>query len=71
MCGVRPSDEPNMEELDKKLGLEDLTILIRGRKRHRLRLVWHVERSSGEISRVPLMQLVGKTGHGRPRETWS
>ena len=60
-----------MEELDKKLGLEDLTILIRGR---RLRLVWHVEHSSDEISRVtrvPLMQLVGKTGHGRPRETWS
>ena len=66
ICGVRPSDEPNMEELHKKLGLEDLTILIR---RRRLRWFGHVERSSGEISRVRSMQIVGKRGHGRPRKT--
>ena len=68
ICGVRPSDEPNMEELHKKLGLEDLTILIR---RRRLRWFGHVERSSGEISRVRSMQIDGKRGHGRPRKTWS
>ena len=63
--GVRPSDEPNMEELHKKLGFEDLTILIR-----RLRWFGHVERSSGEISRVRSMQIDGKRGLGRPRKTW-
>ena len=47
ICGVKPSDDPDMEELLKKLGLEDLATLIR---RRRLRWFGHVERSSGEIS---------------------
>ena len=31
----------------------------------------HVEHSSGEISRVRSMQIVGKWGHGRPSKPWS
>ena len=48
-----------MEELHEKLSLEDLTILIR---RHRLRWFGHVECTSGEISRMRSMHIVGKKG---------
>ena len=41
----KPSDDPDVGELHKKLGLEDLATLIR---RHRLRWFGHVERSSDE-----------------------
>ena len=68
ICGVKPSDDPDMEELHKKLGLEDLATLI---KRRRLRWFGHVERSSGEISRVRSMSIDGRRGLGRPRKTWT
>ena len=74
ICRVRPSDEPNIEGLHKKLSHEDLTILIR---RHRLRWFGHVECTSGEISRMRSMHIVGKkgtlwgVGHGNPRKIWS
>ena len=68
ICGVKPLDEPDMEVLHKKLGLEDLATLIR---RRRLRWFGHVERSSGEINRVRSMSIDGRRGLGRPRKTWS
>ena len=68
ICGVKPADAPDMEELHKKLGLEDLAILIRKR---RLRWFGHVERSSAEISKVRSMPIAGKRDRGRPYKTWS
>ena len=60
ICGVKPSDDPDMEELHKKLCLEDLATLIRRRR-------WfvHVKRSSGEISRVRCMSIDGRRGLGQ------
>ena len=58
---VRPADEPDNEELHKKLCLDDLVILIHSR---RLRWFGHVERSSGEISSVRSMSIAGKRGLG-------
>ena len=57
-----------MEVLHKKLGLQDLTTLIR---RRRLRWFRHVERSSGEINRIRSMSNVSRRGLGRSRKTWS
>ena len=56
-----------MEELQKKLGISDLAILIRERKRS-----WygHVMHSSSEINRVKTMPIPGKRGPGRPGKTW-
>ena len=48
--------------------LEDLATLIR---RCRLRWFGHVERSSGEISRVRSMSIDGRRGLGMLRKTWS
>ena len=67
MCHVRTSDEPDMMELLKKLGLEDLTPVI-----HKCRLRWfgHVEKSTAEISKVrSKMHIAGKIKKGR--KTWS
>ena len=36
-----------------------------------MRWFGHVERSSGEISRVRSMSIDGRRGLGRPRKTWS
>ena len=49
ICGVKPSDDPSMDELHAKLGICDLAILVRER---RLRWFGHVMRSNGEINRV-------------------
>ena len=68
MCHVRTSDEPDMMELQTKLGIEDLTTVIRKR---RLRWFGHVERSTAEISKVRSMHIAGKRGLGRPGKTWS
>ena len=48
ICGVKPSDDPSMDELHAKLGICDLAILVRER---RLRWFGHVMRSNGEINR--------------------
>ena len=54
-------------ELLAKLQLEDLDLILRER-----RLCWfgHVERSSGAIRTAYDMQIDGKRGAGRPKQTW-
>ena len=67
ICGVKPSDDPSMDELHAKLGICDLAILVRGR---RLRWFGHVMRSNGEINRVRSRPVPGRKGPGRPKKTW-
>ena len=66
ICGVKPSDDPSMDELHAKLGICDLAILVRER---RLRWFGHVMRSNGEINRVRSRSVPGRKGPGRPKET--
>ena len=53
-------------ELLVKLQLEDLDLILRERRLH-----WfgHVERSSGAIRTAYAMQIDGKRGAGRPKQT--
>ena len=67
ICGVKPSDDPSMDELHAKLGICDLAILVR---EHRLRWFGHVMRSNGEINRVRSRPVPGRKGPGRPKKTW-
>ena len=67
ICGVKPSDDPSMDELHAKLGICDLAILVRER---RLRWFGHVLRSNGEINRVRSRPVPGRKGPGRPKKTW-
>ena len=67
ICGVKPSDNPSMDELHAKLGICNLAILVRER---RLRWFGHVMRSNGEINRVRSRPVPGRKGPGRPKKTW-
>ena len=67
ICGVKPSDDPSMDELHAKLGICDLAILVRER---RLRWFGHVMHSNGEINRVRFRPVPGRKGPGRPKKTW-
>ena len=67
ICGVKPSDDPSMDDLHAKLGICDLALLVRER---RLRWFGHVMRSNGEINRVRSRPVPGRKGPGRPKKTW-
>ena len=54
-------------ELLAKLQLEDLNLILRER---RLRWFGHVERSSGAIRTAHDIQIDGKRGAERPKQTW-
>ena len=59
ICGVKPSDDPSMDELHAKLGICNLA-----------RWFGHVIRSNGEINRVRSRPVPGRKGPGRPKKTW-
>ena len=65
--GVKPSDDPSMDDLHAKLGICDLAALVRER---RLRWFGHVMRSNGEINRVRSRPVPGRKGPGRAKKTW-
>ena len=69
ICSIKPEDVARVRssELLAKLQLEDLDLILSER-----RLCWfgHVERSSGAIRTVYDMQIDGKRGAGRPKQTW-
>ena len=69
ICSIKPDDVARVRssELLAKLQLEDLNLILRER-----RLCWfgHVERSSGAIRTAYDMQIDGKRGAGRPKQTW-
>ena len=67
ICGVKPSDDPSMDDLHAKLGICDLAVLVR---ECQLRWFGHVMRSNGEINRVRSRPVPGRKGPGRPKKTW-
>ena len=69
ICSIKPEDVASVRssELLAKLQLEDLDLILRER---RLRWFGHVARSSGAIRTAYDMQIDGKRGAGRPKQTW-
>ena len=69
ICSIKPEDVARVRsrELLAKLQLEDLDLILRER---RLRWFGHVARSSGAIRTAYDMQIDGKPGAGRPKQTW-
>ena len=67
ICGVKPSDNPSMDDLHAKLAICDLVVLVRER---RLRWLGHVMHSNSEINRVRSRPVPGRKGPGRPKKTW-
>ena len=67
ICSIKPEDVASVSELLAKLQLEDLDLILRER---RLRWFGHVAHSSGAIRTAYDMQIDGKRGAGRPKQTW-
>ena len=69
ICSIKPEDVARVRssELLVKLQLEDLDLILRER---RLRWFGHVTCSSGAIRTAYDMQIDGKRGAGRPKQTW-
>ena len=69
ICSIKPEDVARVRssQLLAKLQLEDLDLILRER---RLRWFGHVARSSGAIRTAYDMQIDGKRGAGRPKQTW-
>ena len=69
ICSIKPEDVARVRssELLAKLQLEDLNLILRER---RLRWFGHVARLSGAIRTAYDMQIDGKRGAGRPKQTW-
>ena len=69
ICSIKSEDVARVRssELLAKLQLEDLDLILRER-----RLCWfgHVARLSGAIRTAYDMQIDGKRGAGRPKQTW-
>ena len=70
ICGVSAHDDIPSDQLLEKLGLADITTIIRC---GRLRWAGHVERapSNTGIGMVGNLAVPGKRGRGRPRKTWA
>ena len=69
ICSIKPEDVATVRssQLLAKLQLEDLDLILRERRLH-----WfgHVEHSSGAIRTAYDMQIEGRRGAGRPKQTW-
>ena len=68
ICRVKLNDDVSSEVLHQKLGLEEVTSVVRTR---RLRWYGHVQRASTCINSITRMPLPGGRKEGRPRKTWS
>ena len=69
ICSIKPEDVATVRssELLARLQLEDLDLILRER---RLRWFGHVEGSSGAIRTAYDIQIEGRWGAGRPKQTW-
>ena len=67
ICKVKTTDDITSAEMYSRLGLLDLSVIIRQR---RLRWFGHVKRSTGAINRVGTMNLPGNRPPGRPKKEW-
>ncbi|XP_063727219.1 uncharacterized protein LOC134854790 [Symsagittifera roscoffensis] len=68
ICGTKLDDDISTAVLHQKLGVVDITSVLRTR---RLRWFVHVQRASSCINSVTRMKIPGRRGRGRPRKTWS
>ena len=68
ICGTRLGDRIASDKLLERLGLQDITDVVRTR---RLRWYGHVVRSSRTINSVRNYNPPGKRSRGRPAKTWS
>ena len=70
MCGVTLKDRKNTEELQSRLGVEGISVVIR---RGRLRWFGHIERKDKEdwVSKCCSLEIGGMKGKGRGRKTWN
>jgi len=68
MCGAGGRVETSSGRLLLRLGIDDITSVLLGR-----RLGWfgHVQRSTSSIRSVTDLAIPGNIGRGRPRKTWS
>ena len=69
LCHVKPDEVEQVRSNDllKKTGLQDLEVVLRGR---RLQWYGHVERSSGAIKCARDLAVEGQRGPGRPKMSW-
>ena len=67
ICGTKDQDETPSATLLQKLGIDDITAVLRSR---RLRWSGHVQRATSCINSVTDLVIPGIRGRGRPRKTW-
>ena len=67
ICNVKAKDDISSDSLLKKLGIQDLDVVLRT---GRMRWFGHVERSTGWISEVRKLNVVAQKRSGRPRKSW-
>jgi hypothetical protein len=68
ICAVKPKDEIPSDALHRKLGIDEVTSVVRIR---RLRWYGHVQRASTCINSISQLTVPGNRDRGRPRKTWS
>ena len=68
ICGMKPGDKISSAGLLERLGLHDISDVVRSR-----RLCWygHVMRSPGCINDVTHYSAPGNRSRGRPAKTWA
>ena len=67
ICSIKPEDVATVRSSKLLAKLEDLNLILRGRK---LRWFGHADRSSGAIRTACDIQIEGRRGAGRPKQTW-
>ena len=68
ICAVKLNDEEPSEVLHRKLGIDEITSVLRTR---RLRWYGHVQRATSCINSISQMTVPGSRVRGRPRKTWT
>ena len=68
ICAVKVNDDTPSDTLHRRLGIAEITSVLRTR---RLRWYGHVQRASTYINTITQLLVPGNRGRGRPRKTWS
>ena len=67
ICNVKAKEEVSSDSLLKKLGIQDLDVVL---CTSRMRWFGHVECSTGWIAEVSILNVVAQKRSGRPRKSW-
>ena len=70
MCRISLSEETPSEEIRDRLGIQDISVVMR---QIRLKGLGHIERMETEnwVSKCRSLVIDGAAGRGRPRKTWN